>query len=160
MRPAPVCIESEVPQDALIVSHTDREGIITYVNDTFAAISGYESDQLIGKAHSIVRHPDMPASLFTDLWKTLQEGSMWSGYVKNLRSDGGFYWVHAQVSRLFDKNGGHIGYKSLRSPVERSKRHELEREYMQLKATEENLVKINQWVSQEMYHQISHLLKH
>lgn len=159
MKPVPVCLESEVPQEELIVSHTNLQGVITYVNDTFADISGYETDELIGKAHSIVRHPDMPASLFADLWKTVQAGKMWSGYVKNLRRDGGFYWVYAQVSQLFDKNGALIGYKSLRSPVERKKRHELEMQYMHLKETEENLVKINQWVSQETYHQISHLLK-
>jgi len=159
MKPIPLCMESEVPYDEMIVSHTDLHGFITHVNDTFADISGYESDDLIGKPHSIVRHPDMPSSLFADLWKTLCEGKIWSGYVKNLRQDGGFYWVHAQVSQLFDKNGILIGYKSLRSPVERAKRHELEQSYTHLKENEENLVKINQWVSKEIYAQISPLLK-
>lgn len=159
MKPVPVCMESEVPQDELIVSHTDLHGLITYVNDTFADISGYESDDLIRKPHSIVRHPDMPASLFADLWKTLLEGKIWSGYVKNLRQDGGFYWVHAQVSQLFDKNGILIGYKSLRSPVERAKRHELEKSYSRLKENEEGQIKINQWVSKAVYAQISHLLQ-
>ncbi len=159
MQPVPLCMESEVPQDELIVSHTNLQGIITYVNDTFADISGYENDELIGKPHSIVRHPDMPISLFTDLWKTLHEGKIWSGYVKNLRKDGGFYWVYAQVSQLFDKNRILIGYKSLRSPIERIKRHELEKSYAHLKENEENLLKINAWVSKEIYAQISHLLK-
>ncbi|MDP3465397.1 MAG: PAS domain-containing protein [Sulfuricurvum sp.] len=159
MKPIPVCMESEVPYDELIVSHTNLQGIITYVNDTFADISGYETDELIGKPHNIVRHPDMPVSLFTDLWRTLREGKIWSGYIKNLRQDGGFYWVYAQVSQLFDKNGTLIGYKSLRSPVERVKRHELEQSYARLKEKEENMVKINQWVSKEIYAQISPLLK-
>jgi len=159
MKPIPVCMESEVPHDELIVSHTNLQGIITYVNDTFADISGYETDELIGKPHNIVRHPDMPSSFFNNLWRTLHEGKIWSGYIKNLRQDGGFYWVYAQVSQLFDKNGTLIGYKSLRSPVERVKRHELEQNYARLKENEENLVKINQWVSQEIYAQISHLVK-
>ncbi len=159
MKPIPVCMESEVPHDELIVSHTNLQGIITYVNDTFADISGYETDELIGKPHNIVRHPDMPASLFGDLWRTLHEGNIWSGYLKNLRQDGGFYWVYAQVSQLVDKNGMLIGYKSLRSPVERVKRHELELSYTRLKENEENCIKINTWVSKEIYAQISHLLK-
>lgn len=159
METVPVCLESEVPQDELIVSHTNLQGVITYVNDTFANISGYEADELLGKAHNIVRHPDMPASLFTDLWRTLYEGKIWSGYIKNLRQDGGYYWVYAQVSQLFDKNGILIGYKSLRSPVGLAKRHEIEIRYAHLKETEENLIKINQWVSKEVYSQISHLLK-
>lgn len=152
-----LCIETEVPRDELIVSHTNLYGIITYANDTFADISGYKMEELIGKPHNIVRHPDMPSSLFANLWETLGEGKMWSGYVKNLRKDGGFYWVYAQVSGLLDKNDNLIGYKSLRAPVESAKRHELETNYARLKEMEENVVKLSEWIDRETYKKLETL---
>lgn len=149
-----ICMETEVPGDELIVSHTNLYGVITYANETFANISGYDIDDLLGKPHNIVRHPDMPSSLFANLWETLAEGKLWSGYVKNLRSDGGFYWVYAQVSPLLDKSGNRIGYKSLRAPVEILKRHELEISYARLKEMEENVVKFSEWIDRETYQKL------
>ena len=71
--------ETIVPKEELIVSRTDLKGNITYVNETFAFISGYTADELIGKPHNIVRHPDMPKSIFKELWKDLDiKGSEWS----------------------------------------------------------------------------------
>lgn len=145
------CMQIEVPHDELIVSHTNLYGVITYANDTFADISGYDMEELIGQPHNIVRHPDMPSSLFANLWETVKEGKIWSGYVKNLRQDGGYYWVYAQVSQLFDKSGNLIGYKSLRAPVEASKRYELEQSYAHLKEMEENLVKLSEWIDKDVY---------
>ena len=72
-----------------IVSKTDKRGIITYVNDLFIKVSGYTKEELIGKSHSIIRHPDMPDSLFIELWKTVSSGKTWKGIVKNRRKDGG-----------------------------------------------------------------------
>ncbi len=74
--------ETIVPKDELIVSRTDLKGIITFANATFAQISGYEVDELIGKSHNCVRHPDMPKAIFKDLWKSLEETKKWSGFVK------------------------------------------------------------------------------
>jgi len=152
-----LCIETEVPQEELIVSHTNLYGIITYANETFAHISGYDVEELIGKPHNIVRHPDMPSSLFTNLWETLGEGKIWSGYVKNLRRDGGFYWVYAQVSQLFDKSGKLIGYKSLRAPVDTQKRHELELSYNRLKEMEEDIIKMSEWIDKTTYKRLESL---
>lgn len=108
--------ETIVPNDELIVSRTDLKGIITYANDTFALISAYETDELIGKPHNIVRHPDMPKSIFEDLWKTLQNTGKWSGAVKNIRKDEGFYWVYAEISGVY-KDGKLVEYKSIRTPI-------------------------------------------
>ena len=108
--------ETIVPKGELIVSRTDLKGIITYANETFAQISGYEIDELIGKPHNIVRHPDMPKSIFKELWETLKKDGLWSGVVKNLRKDEGFYWVYAEVSGVF-KNGILVEYKSIRTPI-------------------------------------------
>ncbi len=108
--------ETEVPQDELIISRTDLNGFITYANEAFCEISGYTQDEIIGKAHNIVRHPDMPKAAFDDLWKTIQNKKQWIGIVKNLRKDRGYYWVQAIVSGVY-KNGELIEYKSLRTPI-------------------------------------------
>ncbi len=109
-------VETEVPQDELIISRTDLQGHISYANETFCEISGYTLGELLGKKHSLVRHPDMPSSVFTDLWSTLDKKKQWKGFVKNLRKDKGFYWVEAIVSGVY-KNGVLIEYKSLRYPI-------------------------------------------
>ncbi len=109
-------VETEVPEHELIISRTDLTGKITYANETFCDISGFSEDELIGKSHNIVRHPDMPSAAFKDLWSTLQSGKQWKGIVKNMRKDKGFYWVEAIVSGVY-KNGELVEYKSLRTPI-------------------------------------------
>ena len=121
-------IETEVPEDEVIISRTDLKGVITYVNETFAKISGYDADELIGQPHSILRHPDMPKAVFKDLWKTIEKGEKWSGYVKNRRKDRGYYWVYAEISGVY-KNGELVEYKSIRSPMLREKRIEMQQVY-------------------------------
>ena len=108
--------ETIVPSGELIVSRTDLKGNITYANETFALISGYTKDELIGKPHNIVRHPDMPKSIFKELWKDLETKGSWNGFVKNKRKDEGFYWVYAEISGVF-KNGILVEYKSIRTPI-------------------------------------------
>ena len=108
--------ETIVPKGELIVSRTDLKGNITYANETFALISGYEVDELIGRSHNIVRHPDMPKVIFKELWEDLKSKGSWSGIVKNLRKDEGFYWVFAEISGVF-KDGKLVEYKSVRTPI-------------------------------------------
>jgi len=108
--------EIAVPEDELIISRTDLSGNITYANETFCNISGYDEDELIGQSHNIVRHPDMPSSAFEDLWNKVQNKKQWIGVVKNLRKDRSFYWVKAIVSGVY-KNGELIEFKSLRTPI-------------------------------------------
>ncbi len=109
-------IETIVPEDELIVSRTDLNGNITFANETFCKISGYEMEELIGESHNIVRHPDMPKAAFKDLWETIKNKKQWKGIVKNLRKDKGFYWVEAIVSGVY-KDGDLVEYKSLRTPI-------------------------------------------
>ena len=114
-RPAPVDKEF-VFDDGVIVSETDLKGIITYANRKFCQISGYEKDELKGKNHNIVRHPDMPKSAFKDLWDTIQSGKSWVGTVKNLRKDGLYYWVYTFISPIL-KNDEIVGYVAARKPA-------------------------------------------
>ncbi len=109
-------IETIVPEDELIVSRTDLNGNITFANETFCNISGYEMEELIGESHNIVRHPDMPKAAFKDLWESIKNKKQWKGIVKNLRKDKGYYWVEAIVSGVY-KDGDLVEYKSLRTPI-------------------------------------------
>ena len=97
-----------------IVSKTDTKGRITYVNPAFIKVSGFPEDELLGKAHNIVRHPDMPQQAFADLWRTLQAGEPWTGMVKNRRKNGDFYWVVANVVPV-KEDGRVVGYMSVRT---------------------------------------------
>ena len=90
-------IEYEVPSTELIISRTDLNGNITFANEMFLYISGYNEDELIGKPHSILRHPDMPKAVFSLIWKRLLSGRAVSGIIKNLAKDGRYYWVIAEL---------------------------------------------------------------
>ena len=98
----------------VIVSKTDTKGRITYGNDIFIKISGYEEHELLGAPHNILRHPDMPRVIFKLLWETIQAGEEINAYVKNLSKDGSYYWVLANVTPSFDKDNRIIGYFSVR----------------------------------------------
>lgn len=106
-------IETPFPEGKLIVSTTDKNGSITHVNRAFIEISGYTEAELIGVPHSILRHPDMPPVVFKDLWDTVKKGHKWQGVVKNLRKDGGYYWLKATVIPNI-RNGKVVGYTSVR----------------------------------------------
>ena len=137
--------ETEVPQDELIISRTDLDGHITYANEAFCEISGYDIEELIGKPHNLVRHPDMPRAAFADLWQTLKDKKQWIGVVKNLRKDKGYYWVQAIISGVY-KNGELIEYKSLRTPI--SYEDKLKHQKLYDKMRQENGEKVRQVIYQ------------
>lgn len=98
-----------------IVSKTDTKGVITFVNDIFCDVAGYSRDELIGKHHNIVRHPDMPSSAFKNMWSTIKSGEEWYGKVKNRTKDGEAYHVNATIFPLYDNMDTHIeGYMAIR----------------------------------------------
>lgn len=110
--------EKLLPAGSSLVSRTDTKGIITFVNDAFVEASGFTREELIGSNHNIVRHPDLPPSVFEGMWRTLKRGLPWRGVVKNRCKNGDHYWVSAKVVPV-RKNGETIGYMSVRSPAER-----------------------------------------
>lgn len=128
-------VEHPFPDGKLIVSRTDLEGNLTLVNDAFVAISGYSEEELLGKPHCILRHPDMPKAAFADLWATVKAGKKWHGYVKNLCKDGGYYWVYATVVPNVRK-GEVVGYTSVRRKPSRAKVAQISDEYAKMKAGE------------------------
>jgi len=107
-------VEKRFPDDLPLVSTTDLKGQITFVNDAFVDISGFTREELMGRPHNMVRHPDVPPAVFADMWATLQKNKPWMGVVKNRCKNGDHYWVNAFVTPIFD-NGQVIGYQSVRS---------------------------------------------
>jgi len=103
--------------EKIIFSVTDLRGVITHASKAFGKISGYSKDELIGKPHNIIRHIDMPKSAFRDMWKTIQSGKVWRGNVKNLKKDGGYYWVDALIEPNFDKGGNIVSYTATRMDI-------------------------------------------
>ncbi|MBY0454976.1 MAG: PAS domain S-box protein [Burkholderiaceae bacterium] len=105
--------EFDYPGEELLMSTTDAKGIITHCNAAFARVSGYDIEDLMGQPHNMVRHPDMPAEAFKDMWNTIGNGRSWIGVVKNRRKNGDFYWVRAHVTPILEgrKPKGHMSVR-------------------------------------------------
>ena len=84
-------------ETSLLVSETDAKGTIVYADETFVKFSEYSLEELIGKPHNMIRHPDMPKATFKELWESLKQGNVWQGFVKNRTKSGKFYWVYATI---------------------------------------------------------------
>ena len=105
--------ETKLREDQYLISRTDTKGRIVYANPAFVEVSGFTREELIGKPHNTVRHPDMPSEAYADLWDTLESGESWLGLVKNRRKDGGYYWVLANATPIVE-NGEVVAYSSVR----------------------------------------------
>ncbi|MFW6380239.1 MAG: PAS domain-containing protein, partial [Halorhodospira sp.] len=102
---------------ANILSTTDARGRIRYINEDFARISGYTSEELIGQPHNVIRHPDMPRVVFAQMWQRLQAGSPWMGIIKNRCKNGDHYWVHAYATPILDRHGQISEIQSVRQQI-------------------------------------------
>jgi len=130
-RPTPV--NEEVLFDGRsLISETDTKGIITYVNRKFTEMTGYTAVEAVGQPHSLLRHPDMPKVGFEQMWKLIESGKIWEGYVKNLRKDGKFYWVVVHIVPKLDEEGNVIGYIASRKMPDRNRLKIVEQQYAEL----------------------------
>jgi len=108
----------EIADNSSIVSKTDTRGIITYVNDKFCEVSGYIEDELIGKNHNIIRHPNNPASMYKEIWDTIKKDKkIWSGVVRNIKKDGSSYYVKSTIKPIIDAEDNIIEYIALRDDI-------------------------------------------
>ena len=107
-----------IPTGKILITRTDLEGKISDVNDAFIEISGFNRDELIGSEHNIVRHPDMPAEVFADLWLSLKAERPWNGVIKNRTKAGNYFWVEANFNPIYDKGqlSGYLSAFSAASP--------------------------------------------
>lgn len=127
--------EYTFPESDLLVSTTDTKGIITHCNPAFVKASGFSYDELIGQPHNIIRHPDMPAAAYKDLWRTIGRGRPWTALVKNRRRNGDHYWVQANVTPILE-NGKVRGYMSVRSRPDAAAVREADALYAHMRAQE------------------------
>ncbi len=110
--------------NAAIVSEVDTKGYILSVNDEFCRLAKYTREELVGQKQSIVRHPDMPAELFKDLWSTITQGKVWKGEVKNRAKDGSYYWVAATITPVLNEQGKPVKYIGVRYDITEQKDQE------------------------------------
>jgi len=136
-KPIPTGKEVHFGEEEIIVSKTDLRGVITYANDLFLRVSGYTESEVLGKPHSMIRHPDMPRVLFEMLWQRLQSGKEMFAYVKNMTKSGDHYWVLAHVTPTFDREGRISNYHSNRRWADREALRSIEPLYARLKSEEE-----------------------
>ncbi|MBM7455025.1 PAS domain S-box-containing protein [Oceanisphaera litoralis] len=130
-----------------LVSTTDLRGVITYANEAFCRVAGYQAEELIGKHHNIVRHPDMPKAAFQDLWEHAKAGQAWRGAVKNRCKDGRYYWVDAYVTPIYQQ-GKVTGYQSVRTQLDDRIRDRAAQAYRQLLKQEQSHRRAHDWPKQ------------
>ena len=141
-----------------LVSVTNTNGVIEYINTDFEEISGFSKEELIGQNHNIVRHPDMPEAAFADLWGTIKTNGEWRGIVKNRCKDGSFYWVDAYVIPVY-KNGQKVGYQSIRSIPTRAQIETAESLYRNLNANKSLSIKHKvKWGDIDMSRKVTYLV--
>lgn len=133
---APTQHEVALGQDEVIVSKTDLTGRITYANRAFMRVANFSERELLGEQHNIVRHPDMPRGAFKLLWNTLKQEREFFGYVKNITSDGHYYWVFANVTPDRDARGNIVGYFSVRRKPARAAVDAMQGIYREMLAVE------------------------
>jgi aerotaxis receptor len=111
--------EEFVVEGNAIISQTDINGNITYANKAFCTVSAYSIEELLNQPHNIVRHPDMPKTVFEKMWSTIQSGQAWNGLIKNLRKDGMYYWVETEILPIKDNDNTITGYIAARRAASR-----------------------------------------
>lgn len=125
--------ERRYPDHYRLISTTTTKGVITDVNEQFCEVAGYTRDELIGQAHNLIRHPDMPPAVFKNFWDTLQANRPWMGVVKNRCKNGDHYWVSAYVSPIYEGNSV-VGYESVRTMPSREQVARAEKLYRRINA--------------------------
>lgn len=133
----PLDIEVDVDSKREILSETDVQGNIIYANDYFVELSGYSEAELVGSPHNILRHPNMPETVFKLLWDALNAGKKYKAIVKNRRKDGKYYWVYSEYEPLFDTQKKIRGFRSRRWPVSKKVLVDVEALYRKLLDLEE-----------------------
>ena len=118
-------------ETSLLVSETDAKGVIVYADETFVKFSQYSLEELIGKPHNLIRHPDMPKVAFKEMWETIKQGNVWQGFVKNRTKNGKYYWVYATIFPF-----GKDHYLSVRKMASRAEVEKYTNVYAQMRASE------------------------
>ena len=143
----PLDVEATFEEEGLdaraLITRTDTKGIITFASKAYRDMTKYSKDELIGKPHSIVRHPLMPEAAFREMWETIQKGHHWEGMVRNLRKDGKYYWVIVQIDPInengeivYEKPDEIAGYVAVRREPTREEIEQADKLYRQMRKAE------------------------
>jgi len=122
--------EEIIYEGKVAISQTDLKGTITFVNRKFCEISGYKTQELVDSNHDIIRHPDVPNSVFDKMWDALKGGQVWNGIIKNLHKDGRYYWVDMEIAPVRDKQEQTTGYISVSKPAPRKNIADIKKLYI------------------------------
>jgi len=118
------------------ISKTDLKGNIIYANSSFCKLTGYPKAELLGHTHSLIRHPDMPKTVFKELWETIEKNQNYRGFIKNLRKDGRYFWGEIFIEPIYDDDNKKIGYISIYNPVSEEDKQKYDKIYKELKMKE------------------------
>ncbi len=121
--------EEYTPEGSVMISEMDLDGIITFANRKFCEVSGYELNEIVGKNHSILKHPDMPEALHIKMWQALKDSQVWNGIVRNIRKDGHFYWTETEIMPIYDEDDRVKGYMGAKRVASRKNIQEAEELY-------------------------------
>ncbi|MCQ4295064.1 methyl-accepting chemotaxis protein [Pseudomonas stutzeri] len=138
--------EFAFPDQQRLISTTDLKGQITYCNNIFAEVSGFDRDELIRAPHNLVRHPDVPPAVFDHMWTTLKQGKPWMGIVKNRRKTGDHYWVNAYVTPILDQQRQVTGYESVRTKPTREQVQRAEALYARINSGKSGVPRRDAWL--------------
>lgn len=134
----PVNVESTFGSDEIIVSKTDLKGHLTYVNDLFCKLAERDEHDVLGAPHNIIRHPDMPRTIFYLLWQQIQAKKEIFAYVKNMSKTGKYYWVFAHVTPTIDASNNIVGFHSSRRSVPANEKNVIADLYKQILNVEQS----------------------
>ncbi|HLN60292.1 MAG TPA: PAS domain-containing protein, partial [Symbiobacteriaceae bacterium] len=132
-------VERDYGAGERLISETDLRGIVTTANTSFCEVAGFTQEELVGKSHNLVRHPDVPPEAFADLWRTIKAGERWVGVLKNRCENGDHYWVKAFVSPVLQE-GRPVRYRSVRKKPTREEIREAEALYKRMAAGEKGVL--------------------
>ncbi len=132
----PTGVEIKIKKKKLIFTKTDLKGDIVSVSDSFVKISGYSSSELIGSAHNMIRHPDMPKTIFRIMWSKIRQGKNAKAIIKNLAKNGNHFWLSSSIDIKKDSNGNTRNYIAYRKPVSKKRTIELDILYKKLRDIE------------------------
>ncbi|MDM5263956.1 PAS domain-containing protein [Sulfurovum sp. XTW-4] len=130
--------ELKIDDNANYSSTTNQDGIITHVCSDFEKISGYTKEELIGKNHNIMRHPDMPKIIFKIMWEKLQNGEKFIGFIKNKSKNGEYYWLSTKAYLYLKEKDGKCKYFSYKGPISLRAKHHISKLYSTLLEEEKN----------------------
>ena len=127
----PIALDVEYTFTKNLIYEIDSYGIITYANQNFCEVTGYRREELIGKNHSIFKHPDVPEDMYNELWSTKKRLKQWFSVLKNMRRDGMYFWSDIHCTVKYDDNLKVVGFIVVHKPTSKLNIEEESERYAQ-----------------------------